>query len=104
MRNDDATLEQHQTTRRHWLENLLVLGLTLCLFVAANQFDLYGHLRYVLQESNSSSTLKMRSLERQVESAPALINIDRSGTFDFNSLMSLGLVASLGLTAFAFLQ
>lgn len=104
MRNDDATLEQHKTARRYWLQNLLVLGLTVCLFVAADHFDLYGRLRHVLQEPNSSLTLKMRSLERQVESAPALINIDRSGVFDFNSLMSLGLVASLGLTVFAFLQ
>jgi diguanylate cyclase (GGDEF)-like protein len=104
MRNDDRTFSEWKTARRQWIENLGIVGLTLALFFAANQFGLDRRLHGLF--AGAPQAIKMRSLEdgRPVDFPGAVVARARSHGFDADSLMSLGLVASLGLAAFAFLQ
>lgn len=106
MRNDGGAFQERKTVRRHLIENIVVLGLTIGGFLAADRADLFDRLHQFFSGAASHQTTKMRSLDGRepVDFPGALASSERGSGLDFDSLMSFGLVASLGLTVFAFLQ
>jgi diguanylate cyclase (GGDEF)-like protein len=106
MRSDDGTFAQRKTARRQWIENLVILALTLALFVVASYFDLHGKLHQLVAGADAHQAFKMRSLGSSEPSTTpdAMASAVESNGSDIDTLMSFGLVASLGLAAFAFVQ
>jgi diguanylate cyclase (GGDEF)-like protein len=106
MRSNEGTFAQPKAARRQWLENLGILALTVALFMLADHFDLPDRLDQLFAGFDGHQAMKMRSLGSNEPSAVpgAMVSAEQSTGFDVNVLMSFGLVASLGLTAFAFLQ
>jgi diguanylate cyclase (GGDEF)-like protein len=106
MNQDDEITAPGRPVRRQWIENLSIVTLTVTLFFAANYFDLHQSLRRLFGGLDTSVALKMRSLESgvQAELSDAAVSIRDGGSLGVDAIMSLGLVGSLGLAAFAFLQ
>ncbi|MDB5523304.1 MAG: diguanylate cyclase/phosphodiesterase [Rhizobium sp.] len=103
---DDETFAPKNRARRRWIENIGILGLTVCLFLAASFFDFSGRLNQFLAGINSQQPIKMRAIDRDqpIIFPGAIVPMERASRLDANVLMSLGLVASFGLTMFAFVQ
>lgn len=106
MRMDYGISAEQKQARRHAIENFSILGLTLCLFLAANHFDLLRNMGSLFAENPARQTIKMRALDsdQSIAFPGAIMSAGQGGGLGSNTLLSFGLIASLGLTLFAFVQ
>jgi diguanylate cyclase (GGDEF)-like protein len=107
MLSDDGASASKKKVSRQWLENLAIFGFTVALFLAAGYFDLHGQLhRYLVGQDLGETAVKMRALDHDqpVYVPGAVVLGEQHHGLDADAFMSLGLIASLGLTAFAFVQ
>lgn len=93
-------------TRRNLIENLTILTISVGLFVAAVLSNFHTLLHDLLTGGSPQAHFKMRALE---DARPLIFpgtepRYEPSQWSEIGVLMSFGLAASLGLTAFAFVQ
>jgi diguanylate cyclase (GGDEF)-like protein len=107
MRSQDGTFEHAATGRRRLLVNGAIVCLTIALFFLADHFNLSGRLHKLAAREPAVVVTKLRAIggnDRSIASSASQGAERRWATFDIDSLMHLGLAASLGLSAFAFIQ
>jgi diguanylate cyclase (GGDEF)-like protein len=105
MRSDDGNLAPGKTTRRYMVENVAILTISVGLFLAAMFGNFHELIHDFVNGSSPATHFKMRALEDSKSLIfPAGVQAAEPVDNDLAVLMSFGLAASLGLTAFAFVQ
>jgi diguanylate cyclase (GGDEF)-like protein len=107
MRSQDGTFEHAGTARRRHLVNGTIFCLTILLFFIADHYNFSGRLHQLSTREPAAPVVKLRSLGGSDQ--PKAISASNSTgrglvLFDIDSVLHLGLAASLGLAAFAFIQ
>ncbi|MBL0374932.1 EAL domain-containing protein [Rhizobium sp. KVB221] len=107
MSSDDGMQASGRVMRQHLVENLAILAVCAGVFFMALISDLHETIySYLSESSQPSSQMKMRSLgdHRLLIFPGTEPQAEVPGKAELGTLLLFGLVASLGLSAFAFVQ
>ncbi|MDB5551411.1 MAG: diguanylate cyclase/phosphodiesterase [Rhizobium sp.] len=101
MKNDRIdSISATPATARFRLQNLAISGVTVCLFLLAISNDFYGKLQaWVNGDPWVQTGQKMRDIGIEL-----VIRPETASTYSLDNILTFGLFASLGLSAFAFQQ
>jgi diguanylate cyclase (GGDEF)-like protein len=103
----DGIEQLQKEARAQQIENMLIVAVTIVVLAISVYIDLPGMMHDLLSTpSHINAPLKMRALDHDqpVEFPGALLTERQPFRFDGDTIMSIGLSLSLGLTAFACVQ